>query len=135
KDKGVEVGGRAGFNFNVNDHIGVWGRAGVNYNHVSAPSGSASFSYLPLSAMILYHPAPHFFLGLGPYYNLKLSGNVNHNYGFTTLTGGWFYPPRAPDLRGSATLGSRPRSRSSGSSCCRCSCTRCCRRPTPCRPP
>ncbi|HEY7374409.1 MAG TPA: hypothetical protein VIF57_19755 [Polyangia bacterium] len=90
KNKGVEVGGRAGFNFNLNDHIGAWGRVGINYNHVSTTGPSSSFTFLPVSAMIMYHPAPHFFLGLGPYYNVKLSGEANHNYGLATLIGGWF---------------------------------------------
>src|SRR5262245_47725719 len=49
KTKGVEVGGRAGFNFNVNEHLGAWGRAGVNFNHISATGASASFTYLPVS--------------------------------------------------------------------------------------
>ena len=35
-DKGFLVGGRAGYNFNVTEQLGIWGRAGISYNHVSA---------------------------------------------------------------------------------------------------
>jgi opacity protein-like surface antigen len=91
-DKGFLVGGRAGFNFNFTENVGIWGRAGFSFNHVSAGSGGGSFNdtYLSLGAPVLYHPIPHFFVGIGPYYNLNLSGPGEHNYGFTTSIGGWF---------------------------------------------
>ena len=39
-DKGFLVGGRAGFNFNFTDNVGIWGRAAFTYNHVSAGTGA-----------------------------------------------------------------------------------------------
>ena len=79
ENKGVLVGGRAGYNFNVTENLGVWGRAGVSYNHVSSPglgnmTVTNSATVLNLSLPIMYHVVPHLFVGLAPYYNLKVVG-------------------------------------------------------------
>jgi hypothetical protein len=91
-NKGFLVGGRGGFNFNFTDNVGIWGRAAFSLNHVSAGSGGGSINdtFLSLSAPVLYHPAPHMFVGIGPYYNLNTSGPGENNYGFTCTVGGWF---------------------------------------------
>ncbi len=88
-NKGVLVGARAGYNINVTDHVGVWARAGISYNHVT-PDMGASFSAtnVNIDVPILYHFAPHFFAGLAPYYDLNLSGN--DGVGFRSTVGGWF---------------------------------------------
>jgi len=88
------VGLRAGFNFNVNEHIGAWGKAGVAYDHQSSGTGNtaASFSttYLTVDLPIMIHIVPHVFAGIGPFYYLKVSGDGNSAYGYHTLVGGWF---------------------------------------------
>jgi hypothetical protein len=89
KNKGVLVGGRAGFNFNFTEHLSFWGRVGVRYNHVSPDVGpSRHETDLTVDLPILYHFAPHFFAGLAPYYNVNVSGP--DSYGFGYVVGGWF---------------------------------------------
>jgi hypothetical protein len=81
---------RGGFNFNVTENVGVWGKVGVLYQHDSA--GMATFSTTWISAFVpvMYHIVPHLFVGLAPYYNIKIAGDGNHNYGVSWLIGGWF---------------------------------------------
>jgi hypothetical protein len=89
KNKGVLVGGRAGFNFNFTEHVGFWGRVGIRYNHVSHDvGGSTHETDLTVDLPILYHFVPHVFAGLAPYYNLNVAGP--DSYGFSSLVGGWF---------------------------------------------
>jgi len=88
ENKGVLVGGRAGYSLNFTDHVSVWARAGISYNHVSAPGGSNSATAANLSLPIMYQVVPHLFAALSPYYNLNFSGN--DSYGFASVIGGWF---------------------------------------------
>ena len=89
--RAFQVAGRAGFNFNFTEHVSVWGRAGISYGHTSAqgmPSSSQSFANF--FAPINYHIVPRVFIGVGPFYNLKMSGNVSNNYGFASVVGAWW---------------------------------------------
>ena len=116
--KGFEVGGRAGYNLNVTENIGVWPIVGVSYNKVTGANNSGfSSTYGNLYLPILYHIVPHVFAGIGPFYNLKIAGDGEHSYGFRSTVGGWFW--------GSALLRSCRPGRSSGSRR-PCSCTRRC---------
>jgi hypothetical protein len=90
-DKGFLVGGRAGYNLNLTENVSVWARAGISYNNVSrtvANGGSYSTTMLNLSLPLMYHPAPHFFIALAPYYDLNFSGG--DGLGFASVIGGWF---------------------------------------------
>src|SRR4051812_14878516 len=60
------IGVRGGYNLNLTDHLGVWGKLGVAYQHASAgtPSVSTSSTYLTVDVPILYHIAPHLFVGI-----------------------------------------------------------------------
>jgi len=88
------IGLRGGFNFNVTENIGVWGKLGILYQRDSVPTtvGTTSFSTTWISAFVpvMYHIVPHLFVGLAPYYNIKVAGDGNHNYGVSWLIGGWF---------------------------------------------
>jgi len=86
----VQAGARAGFNINVTEMIGVWPKAGIAYDHVSIGNMSGSTTLVTTFLPIMAHLAPHFFVGLGPYYNLKIAGDGDHAYGFSSLVGGWF---------------------------------------------
>jgi hypothetical protein len=93
ENKGVLLGGRAGYSFNVNENLSLWGRAGLSYNRISSPttpgmSVTNSATALNLSLPIMYHFVPHFFAAISPYYNLNFSGN--DSYGFASVVGGWF---------------------------------------------
>ena len=81
------IGARAGFNFNVTENLGAWGKAGVAYDHIS---GGFSTTWLTLDLPILYHIVPHVFVGVGPDYYLKVAGDGNTGYGFHSLVGAWF---------------------------------------------
>jgi hypothetical protein len=88
---GFLLGGRAGYNVNITENLGVWARAGISYNNVSqtvAQGGSFSTTAVNLTLPIMYHFAPHFFGALSPYYNLNFSGN--DSLGLATVIGGWF---------------------------------------------
>jgi hypothetical protein len=88
------VGVRAGYNLNVTPNIGVWPKAGVAYDHASVASGqttvSTSTTWVTVDAPIMFHIIPHLFVGLGPYYYLKVAGDGNTGYGVHSLVGGWF---------------------------------------------
>jgi hypothetical protein len=86
----VGLGARAGYNLNVTENLGVWPKVGVAYQHLSVGNASASTTWLSLFVPILYHLMPHLFVGLAPYYNLKVAGDGEHTYGFGYVIGGWF---------------------------------------------
>ena len=93
ENKGVLVGGRAGYSFNVTENLSLWGRAGLSYNRISSPgianmSVTNSATVVNLSLPIMYQIVPHLFAALSPYYNLNLSGN--DSVGFASIIGGWF---------------------------------------------
>jgi hypothetical protein len=91
---GIGVAARAGYNLNFTEQLGVWPIAGIGYAHESSGSGTTSSSisatmahfYVP----VLYHIIPHVFVGLGPFYDLKIAGDSNSSYGVRTTVGGWF---------------------------------------------
>jgi hypothetical protein len=88
------IGLRAGFNVNVTENLGAWARVGVAYDHQTVPGTtpqrSISTTWLTAYVPITYHIVPHLFVGLGPYYNLKVGGDGNTGYGVSSLIGGWF---------------------------------------------
>jgi hypothetical protein len=51
---------------------------------------SISTTWITLYVPVMYHITPHLFAGIGPYYNLKIAGDGNTGYGFSSLVGGWF---------------------------------------------
>ncbi len=91
---GFGASGRAGYNLNVTENLGVWPIAAISYAHESSGSGTTSMSnsatFLHIFAPVLYHIVPHVFAGLGPFYDLHISGVGNHSYGVRSTVGGWF---------------------------------------------
>jgi len=85
----VGIGARAGFNLNVTPNIGVWPKAGITYEHDKVGSASAATTWVTVVVPFLYHLMPHLFVGLSPYYNLKVAGDGDHSYGFSSVIGGW----------------------------------------------
>ena len=86
-----QAGARAGFNLNVNEMIGVWPKVGIGYDYSKVGTGRSNSTtlitaYLP----VMFHIVPHLFFGIGPYYNLKIAGDGDNAYGFTSMVGGWF---------------------------------------------
>ena len=87
----LDLGARIGYDLTIQDRIGVWPMAGLFVSYVSddASHSSNTATSLTLFAPFLYHPAPHFFVGLGPSFQLGLSGGDYKQYGLDFTLGGW----------------------------------------------
>jgi hypothetical protein len=88
--RAFQVAARAGLNFNFSEHISFWGRAGISYGWTSEGGVSSSNTFANLFVPINYHIVPRVFIGVGPVYNLNISGDASNNYGFASLVGGWW---------------------------------------------
>jgi hypothetical protein len=84
----VKLGARAGFNQGLNEHVTFWPTVGIDgsYIHNNASSSTAA---LEVFAPFLYHVAPHFFLGAGPFLSYLVKGGPDTQYGLDLVIGGW----------------------------------------------
>jgi hypothetical protein len=85
----LDLGARAGFNLNINDHVGVWPNASLAVNYASANHTSDTTTTFGIFAPFLYHLVPHLFVGLGPSFSVRLSGGDSKSYGVDFVLGGW----------------------------------------------
>lgn len=83
-----DLGGRAGFNLNINDNLGFWPTAGVALR-VSRNRDTNTSTTFGIFAPFLYHLVPHLFVGLGPSFAAALSGGDGKTYGLDFVLGGW----------------------------------------------
>jgi len=95
---------RIGYNIPLGSTVSIWPRLAFGYVHVSADtgvSGAASVSgytvALEVFAPIIFHPAPHFFIGGGPLLSTDLVSKVEDtdvakttNIGVVSTLGGYF---------------------------------------------
>jgi len=88
----ISLGVRAGVNFNLTDKFSLWPTAGFSFFHTDTSDGGPSSSHwaFNLFAPFLFHVAPHFFLGAGPFLDVGLSGGDHNLFGIQSLIGGWF---------------------------------------------
>lgn len=100
------VGPRVGYNIPISDLVSIWPKAGLSIQHTSTSSGAVALPGggttagadvsntavgLNLFAPVMFHPAPHFFAGFGPFLDTDLSGdNKNTTFGGKLTLGGWF---------------------------------------------
>ena len=84
----VSVGGRAGFNLNINDNLGFWPTAGVGLTFDSRDHGNDTTTFFGIFAPFLYHLVPHLFVGLGPSFSMQLDGG-SKVYDVDFVLGGW----------------------------------------------
>ena len=84
----VNLGARAGFNQGLNEHVSFWPTVGIDgsYRHNGSSSSTAM---LEVFAPFLYHVAPHFFLGAGPFLSYLVKGGPDTQYGLDFVIGGW----------------------------------------------
>ena len=84
----VNLGARAGFNQGLSEHVSFWPTIGVDgsYNHATTSTSTAA---LEVFAPFLYHVAPHFFLGAGPFLSYLVKGGPDTEYGLDFVIGGW----------------------------------------------
>ncbi len=80
---------RAGYAVGINDRFGVWPLVGLAFGHTSVNHSSSSNTSVVLYAPFMFHPAAHFFVGLGPSFRINLSGDSNQ-FGIDSMLGGWF---------------------------------------------
>jgi hypothetical protein len=103
----IGIGPRVGYDYPLTDQFSVWPRAGfalasrsysttftatVNgqTSSVTNSGSTTNFTFI-VSAPFLYHPAEHFFLGIGPYLSADLSGDVKTTLiGLEFTVGGYF---------------------------------------------
>ena len=89
--RAFRIAARGGFNFNVSEHLSVWGKVGITYGWATLAGRSSSESYANFFLPINYHIVPRVFVGVGPFYNLKMSGDfAASNYGFASVVGAWW---------------------------------------------
>ena len=81
---------RAGYAIGIHDRFGVWPLGGLAVGHSSEIHKSSTNTSLILFAPFMFHPAPHFFAGLGPSFRLNLSGPGGNQFGIDSMLGGWF---------------------------------------------
>ncbi|HXT98108.1 MAG TPA: hypothetical protein VN853_17560 [Polyangia bacterium] len=84
----VAVGARAGFNQALNERFSFWPTIGVNASFQHS-SGTTTLVPLEIFAPVLYHPAPHLFLGAGPFLQYLIKGGPDTQYGLDFVIGGW----------------------------------------------
>jgi hypothetical protein len=81
---------RVGYAFAINERFSVWPLGGLAVDHTSVNHGSSTNTWLTVYAPLLFHPAPHFFAGVGPSFRVNLSGPGGNEFGLDSLLGGWF---------------------------------------------
>jgi hypothetical protein len=100
------IGPRVGYHAAIGPQLSVWPRAGIVYAQstlglTGSPDTSSSRFQAVLSAPFLYHPVPHFFLGLGPEIRVDLTSKESTGgmdmdaekqtqLAFVSTIGGWF---------------------------------------------
>lgn len=82
----VNFEARAGFNQSIVDRLSFWPTAGIEGSY---QSGSDTTAKLVVLAPFLFHPAPHFFLGGGPFLTYLVKGGPDTFYGLEFVIGGW----------------------------------------------
>ena len=97
----ISIGARFGYNLALSPTVSLWLRGGLTYTHSSVSSGGMDFSgyFIPLTifAPVLWHPAQHFFVGLGPVFVTDLIAKTEGNdaqketdFGVQAVIGGYF---------------------------------------------
>jgi hypothetical protein len=91
------VGVRAGYHVPVAELASIWPRVSVSVERndlkteQNAGSTGGDFAFVAnLSAPLLFHPANHFFVGLGPSLGFKVGGAEGLNLSVNSLVGGYF---------------------------------------------
>jgi hypothetical protein len=92
----IGLGARAGYNVPLGSLVSLWVRGGLDISRTSPNNGpSTTITALSIEAPFLFHFAPHFLLGAGPFFSVPLTnsaamGAKDPTYGLTALVGGYF---------------------------------------------
>lgn len=108
----IGIGPRVGYNLGLTENISIWPKLGFQYLMGTAKSkdpvsGNTSEDKqtkmsIGVDVPVLFHPAEHFFIGLGPSFRMDLSSKVKPDggeegdgykdtaFGLQSVVGGWF---------------------------------------------
>jgi hypothetical protein len=92
----VGLGARVGYNVELGSAVSLWLRGGLSFEHQSNNNApGVSVTTLNILVPFLFHFVPHFFLGVGPFFDLPLTNsqamaNKDPTYGLTAIVGGYF---------------------------------------------
>lgn len=88
---------RAGYHIPVSESASLWPKVGVGFerndfktDQNSGGTGGDLAVVVNLSAPLLFHPANHFFVGMGPMFALKVGGAEGVNISLNSVVGGYF---------------------------------------------
>jgi hypothetical protein len=100
------TGLRVGYSLAMGPSFSFWPKVNVDYRHTSLIATDLSmlqqgvfaneYSFdsmvIGVFAPVLFHPVPHFFLGLGPNFQAAVlsSAGTDTSYGLMFTLGGWF---------------------------------------------
>ncbi|HEX5659736.1 MAG TPA: hypothetical protein VFX59_21225 [Polyangiales bacterium] len=88
----LTIGPRVGYNFELSRMLSVWPKLGFSFSHTNSDGADDEANALALNlfAPVMLHPAPHFFVGFGPFLDADLSGDSRSTtWGFKLTLGGW----------------------------------------------
>ena len=86
----LNVGPRVGYNIRLSPDLSVWPSAFGALGTSWFTNGSSSALRVGGSVPVLFHPVPHFFVGLGPHLETDLTGSSKSTtYGLGLTVGGW----------------------------------------------
>ncbi|MCK6536670.1 MAG: hypothetical protein L6Q84_27170 [Polyangiaceae bacterium] len=106
----IGIGPRVGYNLGLTDNISIWPKLGLSYNmgkteqDVAGTTVKTDTTKMTVGVMVpvLFHPAEHFFIGLGPVFSMDMTskvkpdggdeadGNKDTVIGLDSVVGGWF---------------------------------------------
>ncbi|MDX2019902.1 MAG: hypothetical protein SF187_06655 [Deltaproteobacteria bacterium] len=83
---------RFGANFGLGEKVSIWLTL---ENGIVLPENSSNLLFTNLVFPVLLHPAPHFFVGIGPYLDGQRTlgeseSDVDFGGGLTSFVGGWW---------------------------------------------
>ena len=88
------VAPRVGYKITITNDVSFWIKGYIGYAHAWGPGYHNDTIFLEAYAPLLWHPASHFFLGLGPYVtpSFVINAPTFVSFGLQTTVGGWFLP-------------------------------------------
>jgi len=94
RDRQSGIGPTVGYNIPLSSKLSLWPRVGVWASDETITNESnEAVLWLNGDLRVLYHPAPHFFVGFGPYVQQVVAGNEKETlYGASFTIGGWVGP-------------------------------------------
>jgi hypothetical protein len=85
-----DIGPRVGYNITLSDLISIWPKIGLSFTSFDSDDSDNTGIALNLFAPLMIHPATHFFLGVGPFLDVGLSGDDKDTIiGLRLTVGGW----------------------------------------------